>query len=58
MTGNHLMGRQELFVWWWTRIIELVWEALLPMASAGMLLYGGWQVPDTATTVPDSTSSK
>ncbi len=42
--GNHLMGRQELGAWWWARSVELVWETLLPLASAGLLLYGGWRV--------------
>ncbi len=41
MTGQHLMGRQELHVWWWMRIIEVVWETLIPAASAGLLAYGG-----------------
>ena len=44
MTGQHLMGRQELHVWWWMRIIEVVWETLIPAASAGLLAYGGYQV--------------
>ena len=44
MRGNHLMGRQELYAWWWTRIIEIVWQTLMPLASTGLLLYGGWQV--------------
>ncbi|NNJ27979.1 ABC transporter ATP-binding protein [Alienimonas chondri] len=44
MTGQHLMGRQELHVWWWMRIIEVIWETLIPTASAGLLLYGGLQV--------------
>jgi ATP-binding cassette, subfamily B, bacterial len=42
--ANHLMGRQELLAWWWSRIVEIVWESLIPLASAAMLLYGGWQV--------------
>ena len=44
MRNNHVMGRQELFAWWWTRIIELVWETLIPLGSAALMLYGGWQV--------------
>ena len=44
MTGQHLMGRQELHVWWWMRIIEIVWETFIPAASAGLLAYGGYQV--------------
>ncbi len=41
--GNFLV-RQQLFTWWWTRIIELVWEVLIPLASTGLLVYGGYQI--------------
>ena len=44
MRGNHLMGRQELHAWWWMRSIEILWEILMPLAAAGLLIYGGWQV--------------
>ena len=44
MRGNHLMGRQELFAWWSMRGVEIVWEVLMPLASAAMLAYGGWRV--------------
>ena len=44
MRGVHLMGRQELYAWWWARTVEIVWDALIPIATAGLLLYGGWQV--------------
>ena len=44
MRGNHVMGRQELYAWWWMRVIEIVWETLMPLASAGLLLYGGYRV--------------
>ncbi len=44
MRGNHVMGRQELYVWWWMRTIEIVWETLVPSASAALLLYAGWRV--------------
>ncbi|MEX1098037.1 MAG: ABC transporter ATP-binding protein, partial [Planctomycetales bacterium] len=53
MRENHLMGRQELLVWWWGRGIELVWEAIIPLASAGVLLYGGWQVLEGNLTLGD-----
>lgn len=43
-TGNHLMARKELLAWWWSRGIEVGWELLVPVASALLLLYGGWQV--------------
>jgi len=42
--GNHLMSRQELLAWWWSRGIELAWEMLVPIASALLLFYGGRQV--------------
>ncbi|MFK7779447.1 MAG: ABC transporter ATP-binding protein, partial [Gimesia sp.] len=53
MRGNHLMGRQELYVWWWARMIEIVWETVIPLASAGLLLYGGWQVLQGELTLGD-----
>ncbi len=53
MRGNHVMGRQELYAWWWTRIIEIVWETLMPLASAGLLMYGGWQVLQGELTLGD-----
>ncbi len=53
MRSNHLMGRQELFTWWWTRTIEIIWEALVPICSAGLLLYGGWQVLNENLTLGD-----
>lgn len=42
--GTHLLARQQLMVWWATRLIEIVWEVLIPLASTGLLLYGGWQI--------------
>ena len=44
MHGNHLMGRQELYSWWWMRWIEILWEVLMPLASGALLLYGGYRV--------------
>lgn len=52
-TENNLMARQELYAWWWMRIVEMVWEALIPMASAALLFYGGWRVLDGHMTVGD-----
>jgi ATP-binding cassette subfamily B protein len=51
--GNHFMARQELFAWWWARGVELLWEVLLPTASAGLLFYGGWQVIEGQLTLGD-----
>ncbi|MGE3315475.1 MAG: ABC transporter ATP-binding protein [Planctomycetaceae bacterium] len=53
MRGNHLMGRQELHVWWWARVVEMVWETLIPLGSGALLLYGGWQVVTGALTLGD-----
>jgi ATP-binding cassette subfamily B protein/subfamily B ATP-binding cassette protein MsbA len=50
---NHTMTRLELHVWWLSRIIELIWEFLLPAASIGLLLYGGLQVLDGQLTLGD-----
>jgi ATP-binding cassette subfamily B protein/subfamily B ATP-binding cassette protein MsbA len=44
MGQNHFMARLELYVWWLSRLIELLWDFLLPMASVLLLLYGGIQV--------------
>ncbi|MBX9791244.1 MAG: ABC transporter ATP-binding protein/permease [Pirellulales bacterium] len=51
--GSHLMARQELNAWWWTRLVELLWEFLLPLASAGLMLYGGMQVVRGELTLGD-----
>ncbi len=50
---NNLMARQELYAWWWMRVVEMVWEALIPIASAGLLFYGGWRVIEGYMTVGD-----
>lgn len=42
--GGDLMARQELHAWWWSRGVEIVWDILIPLASAALLLYGGSQV--------------
>ena len=55
VTASHLMVRQQLFVWWWTRLIELVWEVLIPLASIALLLYGGTRVLQGQLTIGDVT---
>ena len=52
-TENNLMARQELYAWWWMRVVEMVWEAMIPLASAALLFYGGWRVLDGHLTVGD-----
>lgn len=53
MRGNHLMGRRQLYAWWLTRTIEIVWSTLIPFASAALLVYGGWRVLDGILTLGD-----
>jgi ATP-binding cassette subfamily B protein len=55
VVGNHLMARQQLFVWWWTRVVELIWEVFIPVASIGLLVYGGTQVLSGRLTIGDVT---
>ena len=50
--GDFLV-RQQLFTWWWTRIIEVVWEVLIPLASTFLLLYGGYQIIQGELTLGD-----
>ncbi|HZL38217.1 MAG TPA: ABC transporter ATP-binding protein, partial [Tepidisphaeraceae bacterium] len=42
--NGHLMARQEVFAWWWTRGIDLAWSVLIPVASALLLYFGGMRV--------------
>lgn len=51
--GNHLLMRQTLMVWWRTRLIEIVWEVLIPLASTLLLLYGGYQILQGELTLGD-----
>lgn len=53
MRMNHVMGRQELRAWWWARAIEQMWAALISISTAGLMLYGGWQVLDKALSLGD-----
>ena len=50
---NHLMVRQELFAWWWTRIVEIIWDLALPAASGALLLFGGMSVLDGRLSLGD-----
>jgi ATP-binding cassette subfamily B protein len=55
VTGNHFMARQSLFVWWWTRVIELIWDVIIPLSSITLLIYGGSQVLQGRLTIGDVT---
>lgn len=50
--GDFLV-RQQLFTWWWTRIIETIWDVIVPLASTGLLLYGGYQILEGELTLGD-----
>jgi ATP-binding cassette, subfamily B, bacterial len=51
--AQHYMARQEMLVWWWSRIVEVAWAILIPLASAGVLVYGGAQVIKGTLTIGD-----
>ncbi len=51
--GTHLLARQQIFAWWWARAVGMAWELLVPLASTGLLLYGGWQVLEGHLTIGD-----
>lgn len=53
LRNNHVMIRQEILAWWWSRAIEIAWAVLIPLASAILLWYGGLRVLDGAITVGD-----
>ncbi len=53
VSDHHLMGRQELYVWWWMRTIEVLWAVAIPLASAGLMLYGGHQVLQGTLSIGD-----
>ena len=53
MRENHMMARQELFAWWWSRTIDIVWQTLIPLGSAAIMLYGGLQVLNGSLTLGD-----
>src|SRR4029077_16969776 len=50
---SHLLARKEIFAWWWSRAVEVMWDLLLPAASGALLLYGGLQVLHGGLTLGD-----
>ncbi|MAB83178.1 MAG: ABC transporter ATP-binding protein [Phycisphaerae bacterium] len=52
-SGNHMLARQEINAWWWSRITETIWALAVPVASAALLFYGGLQVLEGTITVGD-----
>lgn len=53
MRAENLMARKELYAWWWARGVEIVWESIIPLCSALLLIYGGWRVLAGALTLGD-----
>ncbi|MGH7131526.1 MAG: ABC transporter ATP-binding protein [Phycisphaerales bacterium] len=51
--NTHLMSRQELLAWIWMRAIEVAWVLIGPLATAGALIYGGWQILEGRLTIGD-----
>ncbi|MFG0306253.1 MAG: ABC transporter ATP-binding protein, partial [Phycisphaerales bacterium JB040] len=50
---GHFMARQELRTWWWSRILEIAWQILIPLASVVVLIYGGSRVLEGTLTIGD-----
>ncbi len=50
---NHFMARQEMFAWWWSRLVEILWDLFLPAASGALLLFGGLAVLQGRLTLGD-----
>ncbi len=50
---NDMLARQELNAWWWTRLLELAWELLIPVATGALMLYGGMRVLEARLSLGD-----
>jgi len=50
---NHFMLRQEILAWWRSRAIDMSWQLLIPLASVGVLVYGGIGVLRGSLTIGD-----
>ncbi|MDX2131109.1 MAG: ABC transporter ATP-binding protein [Planctomycetota bacterium] len=51
--AQHYMTRIEIVTWWWSRVLEIAWAVLIPLASAFVLVYGGSQVVRGELTIGD-----
>lgn len=40
-TRDHLTARMELLAWVWSRALEAVWDIMIPLAMAGVVIYAG-----------------
>ncbi|MCA9187663.1 MAG: ABC transporter ATP-binding protein [Pirellulaceae bacterium] len=53
--GNNLLVRQQLLAWWWSRVVDVIWEVLIPLSSTFLLLYGGYSILQGTMTLGDLT---
>jgi ATP-binding cassette subfamily B protein/subfamily B ATP-binding cassette protein MsbA len=53
MRGNLYLIRLELLAWWWSRIVDVAWQLLIPIATTAVLVYGGSQVVSGGLTIGD-----
>jgi ATP-binding cassette, subfamily B, bacterial len=53
--GGHLMTRQEILTWWWSRGIDIAWQLMIPLATTAVLIYGGRGVIRGELTIGDIT---
>jgi ATP-binding cassette, subfamily B, bacterial len=51
--SHHLAIRKEILVWWWSRILEVIWAILIPGSTVAVLVYGGSRVIDGTLTIGD-----
>jgi len=42
--NGHMMARQEIYAWWWSRGIDFTWSVMIPVATAILLFWGGNRV--------------
>ncbi len=54
--SNALMHRQEILAWRWSRVIDVGWQVFIPLATAVVLVYGGYAVIAGRLTIGDLTA--
>lgn len=51
--AGHLLTRQEMLVWWWSRVVDIAWSVLIPAATAALMIYGGHAILSGRLTIGD-----
>jgi len=51
--AQNYMVRQEILVWWESRLLEIIWAVIIPFASVAVLVYGGSRVIDRSLSIGD-----